>query len=172
MEGGSERGAIDRSGSTKEPRQRDAFTVGLLSGCAAGVAVQSCLFPLNTIKTRLQARPVGASFASVKSTLHKGLYRGFVVDTLGCIPGTGLFMATYEVIKATRAVPMTLGAATAAGVASLLTAPCDAIKQRLQVNPSRTLRGEAAVLFAAAGAAVFDAQLATRATFPAAVPPR
>jgi hypothetical protein len=52
--------------------------------------------------------------------------------------------ATYEVIKATGAVNLTLGAAGAAGVASLLTAPCDAIKQRMQVKSSRTLRGELA----------------------------
>ena len=130
----------------EQTKQRhDAFTVGLLSGCAAGLTVNMCLFPLNTVKTRLQARTVGSAWRS--PTLFKGLYRGFVIDTLGCIPGTGLFMATYELIKSTRAVHMTLGAAGAAAAASLLTAPCDAIKQRLQVNSSRTLRGELTKVF-------------------------
>eukprot|EP00982_Pelagococcus_subviridis_P006866 30302-Pelagococcus_subviridis.AAC.4 len=119
--------------------QMHPFCVGLLGGAAAGLTVNSCLFPLNTIKTRLQARVVGTP---IRETLFKNLYRGFIIDTAGSIPGTGLFMASYEVIKATGRVPALVGAASAAGVASLITAPCDAIKQRLQVNASATLANE------------------------------
>lgn len=122
--------------------RRDPFTVGLLSGCAAGFTVNACLFPLNTVKTRLQARAIGSAWRS--PNLFKGLYRGFLIDTVGCVPGTSVFMATYEVIKATSAVPMMLGATGASAASSLFTAPCDAIKQRMQIKSSRTLRGELA----------------------------
>ena len=87
-------GAASSSSTTTERRRRrtthhqhhqqhrhDPFTVGLLSGCAAGLTVNACLFPLNTVKTRLQARAVGSAWRS--PNLFKGLYRGFVIDTLG-----------------------------------------------------------------------------------------
>ena len=124
-------------------RRRSAFRVGLLSGMSASAAVQCCMFPLNTIKTRLQARPAGAgSVLAQRRTIFRGLYRGFFVDTFGSIPGTGVFMATYEVLKASGAVAPGVAAPCAAFAGSLLTAPCDAIKQRMQVNPARTVRGE------------------------------
>jgi solute carrier family 25 S-adenosylmethionine transporter 26 len=100
------------------------------------------MFPLNTVKTRLQARAPEVSLKTLRRTLFRGLYSGFFVDTLGSVPGTGVFMATYEALKSAGVVPPAV-AATAAGVAgSLLVAPADAIKQRLQVDASKTLRGE------------------------------
>ena len=126
----------------KKKSSRDAFRVGALSGCAASFSVQTCMFPLNTVKTRLQARAPEVSLKTLRRTLFRGLYAGFFVDTLGSVPGTGVFMATYEALKSAGVVPPAV-AATAAGVAgSLLVAPADAIKQRLQVDASKTLRGE------------------------------
>jgi hypothetical protein len=83
---------------SRRRRDLNPFTVGLLSGTAAGLTVNSCLFPLNTIKTRLQARAVGTAWRS--PTLFKGLYRGFLIDTVGCIPGTGLFMVGLHKLNA------------------------------------------------------------------------
>jgi solute carrier family 25 S-adenosylmethionine transporter 26 len=121
---------------------RDAFRVGALSGCAASFSVQTCMFPLNTVKTRLQARAPEVSLKTLRRTLFRGLYSGFFVDTLGSVPGTGVFMATYEALKSAGVVPPAV-AATVAGVAgSFLVAPADAIKQRLQVDASKSLRGE------------------------------
>ena len=132
--------SVDSSASTPRP---SAFRVGLLSGCAASFSVQTCMFPVNSIKTRLQARPVGAAGRRVISReLFRGLYRGFVIDTLGSVPGTGVFMATYEALKSTRAVPAHVAAAGAALAGSLLSAPCDAIKQKMQVSAKRTLGAE------------------------------
>ena len=55
-------------------RRRGAFRVGLLSGMSASAAVQCCMFPLNTIKTRLQARPAGAwSILAQRLTIFRGL---------------------------------------------------------------------------------------------------
>ena len=132
--------SVDSSASKPRP---SAFRVGLLSGCAASFSVQTCMFPVNSIKTRLQARPVGAAGRRfVSRELFRGLYRGFVIDTLGSVPGTGVFMATYEALKSTRAVPAHVAAAGAALAGSLLSAPCDAIKQKMQVSAKRTLGAE------------------------------
>jgi hypothetical protein len=135
-----------KSTSTKTQKSKhgasDALRVGALGGCAAAFSVQTLMFPLNTVKTRLQARAPHVSKQILRKTLFKGLYRGFVIDTLGSVPGTGVFMATYEALKLTGLVPPAV-AATVAGVAgSLLVAPCDAIKQRLQVDATKTLKGE------------------------------
>ena len=83
-------------------------------------------------------------------SILRGLYRGFFIDTMGTFPGTGLFMATYEVLKATGALHPTLCAAGASVAGSLFTAPCDAMKQRMQVDPSATVRGELRVAFKSA----------------------
>ena len=125
---------------------RDAFRVGALSGCAASFSVQTCMFPLNTIKTRLQARAPEVSLKTLRRTLFRGLYSGFFVDTLGSVPGTGVFMATYEALKSAGVVPPAVAAAVAGVAGSLLVAPADAIKQRLQVDASKSLRGELAVI--------------------------
>ena len=77
-------------------------------------------------------------------SILRGLYRGFFIDTMGTFPGTGLFMATYEVLKATGALHPTLCAAGASVAGSLFTAPCDAMKQRMQVDPAATVRGNSA----------------------------
>ena len=101
--------------------RHDAFTVGLLSGCAAGLTVNMCLFPLNTVKTRLQARTVGSAWRS--PTLFKGCTAGSSSTPWGA-PSTGLFMATYEPSSPPRGAhdPRRGGAAAAAS----FTAPCDA----------------------------------------------
>ena len=131
------RRSATRNARADGKRRQGAFRVGLLSGMSAGAAVQCCMFPLNTIKTRLQARPAGAgSILAQRRTIFRGLYRGFFVDTFGSIPGTGVFMATYEVLKASGAVAPGVAAPCAAFAGSLLTAPCDAIKQRMRVNPA------------------------------------
>ncbi len=135
-----------RRTSEKNASSRDAFRVGALSGCAAGFSVQTCMFPLNTIKTRLQARAPEVSLKTTRRTLFRGLYSGFLVDTLGSVPGTGVFMATYETLKRAGFVPPAVAAAAAGVAGSLLVAPADAIKQRLQVDASKSLRGELAAV--------------------------
>ena len=135
-----------RRTSEKKKSSRNAFGVGALSGCAAGFSVQTCMFPLNTIKTRLQARAPDVSLKTLRRTLFRGLYRGFVADTLGSVPGTGVFMATYEALKSANVVPPAVAAAAAGVAGSFLVAPADAIKQRLQVDASKSLRGELAAV--------------------------
>ena len=52
------------------------------SGGAAGITVDLCLYPIDTVKTRMQA--VGGFF---KSGGFKGIYRGIGAVAIGSVPG-------------------------------------------------------------------------------------
>ena len=99
---------------------------------SAGLTVNFCLFLLNTLKTRLQSRP--SACHGLRGSLHPRLYRGFLIDTVGTFPGTGLFMATYEVLKATGVASALRGGASVAGSPSPRRAT---VKQRMQVDSAR-----------------------------------
>ena len=65
-----------------------------VAGAAAGVIVDVALFPLDTIKTRMQS-PAGF----IASGGFKGIYRGLLSVAIGSAPGSGLFFVTYDVSK-------------------------------------------------------------------------
>jgi solute carrier family 25 S-adenosylmethionine transporter 26 len=71
-----------------------SFLSSLISGGAAGFACDVLLFPLDTVKTRLQS-PQGF----VASGGFKGIYSGLRVAALGSVPGASLFFCTYESLK-------------------------------------------------------------------------
>lgn len=71
-----------------------SFVVALLSGGCAGTSVDVALYPIDTIKTRLQA-PQGF----LKAGGFKGVYRGLGSAALGSAPGAALFFSTYETSK-------------------------------------------------------------------------
>jgi solute carrier family 25 S-adenosylmethionine transporter 26 len=66
-----------------------------VSGALAGVGVEMTLFPLDTIKTRLQS-PAGFQ----ASGGFRGVYAGLGSSCMGAVPGCGLFFMTYEVLTA------------------------------------------------------------------------
>lgn len=70
------------------------FTTALLAGGIAGTTVDLTLFPLDTLKTRLQA---SAGFFA--SGGFRGIYRGVGSAALGSAPGAALFFCTYEATK-------------------------------------------------------------------------
>jgi len=71
-----------------------SFVTSLLSGGVAGFAVDICLFPLDTIKTRLQS-PHGF----LKAGGFKGIYKGLSITAIGSAPGAALFFSTYDTSK-------------------------------------------------------------------------
>lgn len=71
----------------------DCKTV-LLAGSAAGTAVDTLLFPLDTIKTRLQSQ---AGF--MRSGGFRGLYSGLLSILLGSAPSAAAFFMAYETTK-------------------------------------------------------------------------
>ena len=70
------------------------FVLSLISGAIAGLSVDISLYPLDTIKTRLQS-PQGF----IKAGGFKGVYRGLTAVAAGSAPGAALFFSTYETSK-------------------------------------------------------------------------
>ncbi|XP_066183316.1 mitochondrial S-adenosylmethionine carrier protein isoform X3 [Sylvia atricapilla] len=125
-----------------EPRESCA---ALAAGGVAGVCVDLILFPLDTVKTRLQS-PQGFR----KAGGFRGIYAGVPSTAIGSFPNAAAFFITYENVKsvlphgsssylspATHMVAASLGEV----VACLIRVPSEVVKQRAQVSPSSsTLR--------------------------------
>ncbi|XP_060127312.1 mitochondrial S-adenosylmethionine carrier protein isoform X2 [Zootoca vivipara] len=124
---------------------RGDFLVSLTAGGLAGVCVDLILFPLDTVKTRLQS-PQGFK----KAGGFHGIYAGVPSTAVGSFPNAAAFFATYEFTKATLRKdappylsPLTHMLAASLGeiVACLIRVPSEVVKQRAQVSPSSsTLR--------------------------------
>ena len=70
------------------------FLTALLAGGMAGTCVDVALFPIDTVKTRLQA-PGGF----LASGGFRGMYRGIGAAAAGSAPGAALFFSVYEEAK-------------------------------------------------------------------------
>lgn len=84
-------------GSISNPavkQQQVSFFTSLVAGGLAGTSVDVALFPIDTIKTRLQS-PQGF----LKAGGFKGIYNGLGAAALGSAPGAALFFSTYESLK-------------------------------------------------------------------------
>ncbi|KAF5870388.1 putative s-adenosylmethionine mitochondrial carrier protein [Botrytis fragariae] len=73
---------------------QSSFTPALLAGALAGTTVDLTLFPLDTLKTRLQS-----SAGFIASGGFTGVYRGVGSAIIGSAPGAALFFCTYEATK-------------------------------------------------------------------------
>lgn len=110
------------------------FTKSLFqAGGVAGFSVDVCLFPIDTVKTRLQSER-----GFWRSGGFSGIYRGLGPAAAGSVPTAALFFATYEGLKRTLSddasqpwVHMT-AASVAEVVACLIRVPIEIAKQRQQ----------------------------------------
>ncbi|XP_043299491.1 S-adenosylmethionine mitochondrial carrier protein isoform X3 [Cervus elaphus] len=73
---------------------RPGFIASLVAGGIAGVSVDLILFPLDTIKTRLQS-PQGF----YKAGGFYGVYAGVPSTAIGSFPNAAAFFVTYEYVK-------------------------------------------------------------------------
>lgn len=64
------------------------------AGGVAGTTVDLSLFPLDTLKTRLQARE-----GFIAAGGFRGIYRGIGSTVVGSAPGAALFFVTYDSVK-------------------------------------------------------------------------
>lgn len=64
------------------------------SGAAAGIGVDFVLFPLDTVKTRLQSK-----HGFWKSGAFRGIYNGLPSTLLGSAPTSALFFTVYDTTK-------------------------------------------------------------------------
>ncbi|KAK2438715.1 S-adenosylmethionine carrier 1, chloroplastic/mitochondrial [Trifolium repens] len=110
---------------------------GIIAGGTAGVVVETALYPIDTIKTRLQAARGG------EKLLLKGLYSGLAGNLAGVLPASALFVGVYEPAKQKllRMFPENLSAfahLTAGAIggiaASFVRVPTEVVKQRMQTG--------------------------------------
>lgn len=110
---------------------------GVIAGGTAGVVVETVLYPIDTIKTRLQAARGGGQI------VLKGLYSGLAGNLAGVLPASALFVGVYEPAKQKllRMFPENLSAVahlTAGAIggvaASLIRVPTEVVKQRMQTG--------------------------------------
>lgn len=123
--------------------QSPSFLCSLLSGGMAGTAVDVALFPLDTIKTRMQS-PAG--FRGAGGLV--GVYSGLASAAAGSGPTAALFFTCYETAKVQLAAhhyhiagvngesPVVHMAAAIAGeaCACLIRVPTENVKQKMQVG--------------------------------------
>lgn len=110
---------------------------GVIAGGTAGVVVETALYPIDTIKTRLQAAQGGGKI------VLKGLYSGLAGNLAGVLPASAVFVGVYEPTKQKllRMFPENLTAVahlTAGAIgglaASLIRVPTEVVKQRMQTG--------------------------------------
>ncbi|CAG0883206.1 unnamed protein product [Cyprideis torosa] len=113
--------------------------VALLAGAVAGMSVDLALFPLDTLKTRLQS-----ANGFQHSGGFSGIYRGIGPVILGSAPGAAIFFMSYESMKS--AISSTLGLSSYSAWNHLLASsigevaacavrvPVEVVKQRRQVG--------------------------------------
>lgn len=119
-------------------KESNSKIVSLISGGTAGTAVDIILFPLDTIKTRLQSRN-----GFIKSGGFKGIYKGLSSAIVGSAPNASVFFLTYDYIKSLKLVNNDLVnqllAANAGEInACLIRVPIEVVKQRSQANLNKT----------------------------------
>lgn len=81
-------GSASGNSSIRDP----SFATALVAGGCAGTSVDVALFPIDTLKTRLQS-PQGF----LKAGGFRGIYNGLGAAAAGSAPGAALFFSTYEV---------------------------------------------------------------------------
>ncbi|KAG0259988.1 hypothetical protein BG011_002208 [Mortierella polycephala] len=111
----------------------------MLAGAMAGTAVDTALFPLDTLKTRLQSK---AGFAA--SGGFRGVYSGLTSAVIGSAPGASMFFVTYEGLKKTLSAVMPdpqyapvvhmMSASGGEIAACFVRVPTEVIKQRMQTK--------------------------------------
>ena len=102
---------------------------GFIAGAISGLTVDVCLFPLDTIKTRLQS-----SKGFQASGGFKQIYKGLFPVLIGSMPSAGLFFTVYDHLEAPVVVRSCLGEI----MACLIRVPVDNYKMNYQVHQQPT----------------------------------
>ncbi|EDW84962.1 uncharacterized protein Dwil_GK14393 [Drosophila willistoni] len=120
----------------QEPVSKFSFVNALIAGGVAGVVVDIALFPIDTVKTRLQSE-----LGFWRAGGFRGIYKGLAPAAAGSAPTAALFFCTYECgkqflssISNTKNSPYVHMAAASAAevVACLIRVPVEIAKQRSQ----------------------------------------
>ncbi|RKP12458.1 S-adenosylmethionine transporter [Piptocephalis cylindrospora] len=101
----------------------------LLAGGMAGLTVDVVLFPLDTIKTRLQAQ---GGFRRAGG--FKGVYSGLASTATGSIPSAAIFFLVYEQFRGDSLFSHMLASSLAETASCLIRVPTEVVKQRAQTS--------------------------------------
>lgn len=136
------------------------FRVHMLAGALAGIVEHTAMYPLDSVKTRMQQLP-GNSIIPLPSLRHvlfskegglkglRSLYSGIGSVVLGAGPSHALYFATYEKCKdllisngsanndQQYAVRIGISGALATACSDAVMTPFDVIKQRMQIQPQK-----------------------------------
>jgi len=137
--------AVDKNGK-QVSSLGSSLLVPLLSGGMAGTAVDVALFPIDTIKTRLQAEQ-----GFLKAGGFKGIYNGLSAAAAGSAPGGALFFMSYEFFKSRgetiigsnssyAPVVHMFSAAMGEVVSCLIRVPTENVKQKMQTGQFNTFK--------------------------------
>ncbi|GJQ72145.1 hypothetical protein Trydic_g3239 [Trypoxylus dichotomus] len=122
--------------------EKNLYLSSLFGGGAAGLVVDVVLFPLDTIKTRLQAQQ-----GFLKAGGFTKIYKGIGPQVIGSVPQAALFFCTYESFKyytsphvPAYSLPIVhmAGASLGEVVACLIRVPMEVVKQRRQTTKSKS----------------------------------
>ncbi|XP_050548846.1 S-adenosylmethionine mitochondrial carrier protein-like [Daktulosphaira vitifoliae] len=114
------------------------FSTSLIGGAAAGIIVDTALFPLDTLKTRLQSQ-----YGFIQSGGFRGIYKGLTPTIIGAPLTAGLFFGTYDGFKnqfsnvPSNLVPIVQMSGSVVGevVCCITKVPIEIVKQRRQASP-------------------------------------
>ncbi|RPB15073.1 mitochondrial carrier, partial [Morchella conica CCBAS932] len=114
-----------------------ASTDILLAGAFAAFTVDLLIYPLDTLKTRLQkaspATPTARkSFWRNNPHLYKGLYQGVGSVVIATAPAAGVFFTTYEFLLS-HTHSAVLSSAVAEACSCAIITPAEVVKQNAQV---------------------------------------
>ncbi|KAG2121190.1 mitochondrial carrier domain-containing protein [Suillus cothurnatus] len=128
--------------------------VNMLAGALAGITEHAVMFPIDSIKTRMQVfatspaavyTGIGNAFTRISSTEGmRALWRGVSSVALGAGPAHAVHFGTYEAVKelaggnaaGNQWLATSLAGASATIASDALMNPFDVIKQRMQVHQS------------------------------------
>lgn len=108
------------------------YSHALLAGAVAGMSVDMILFPLDTIKTRLQSAK-----GFLASGGMRGIYSGIASAATGSMPTAAAFFCTYELVKSMSGdnyMGPAVGAALGEVAACTIRVPTEVVKQRAQAT--------------------------------------
>ena len=124
--------------SPKVGQDSPPFQLAVLAGGCASAAVDVIIFPLDSIKTRLQA-PQGFNAAGG----YRGLFTGVLAAGLGAVPGGAIFFGAYEYSRSALQPQFAerpaweldaMSASCAATASCYVRTPAIVVQQRMQVG--------------------------------------
>ena len=142
--------------SLKKSAFRDIFASGLAGG-VSGAMVELVLYPMETIKTRIQTSArlecgkERGFFSHVRNSSWRGLYSGVSLNLIA-LPTGVIYFVIYDTInhhfqeisqKSSHVSLCHMGAGTIAEVATLIVRnPFEVVKQNLQLHENHTIKQE------------------------------